>query len=306
MHHFRCKTRVLPDGGITYLTNEIKSDTLQDAVTGQAVSFVAELGPLQSISLFKGREGSVGSGQIVLQEGGEPSNDVADKMGQLMERWEQSISPTNRRFDERFLAGEIHVLILFRDTETDEVWFVNLERDSSDNCVFSDRKNETVLVGIVQLAQQPQRLVSAFVRLEPINSLNRFPQRTLYASTLSGFITLRGMKYRELNIRPIFGSSFAKGNSDRDELECQVVQGASEVVNDFSGEDRDVKTVDVKGAGFKDWLTHTGLKIHANHLEGDFTQREGSHFQIIEVLFGPSNFYADQSESVVGVHSPPS
>jgi len=45
-----------------------------------------------------------GSGRIVLQEGDKPRNDVADKMGQLMERWEKSISPTNRRFSVRTIT----------------------------------------------------------------------------------------------------------------------------------------------------------------------------------------------------------
>src|ERR1035441_5771840 len=132
----------------------------------------------------------------VLQEREEPRNDVAHKMGQLMERWEQSVSQTNRRFGERFLAGEIQVLIVFRVVETSEVWFVCLERYSPDNHILADGQNETVLIGIVESAEQPERFIPALVRLERINSLYRFPSRTLYASSLSGFITLRGRKYR--------------------------------------------------------------------------------------------------------------
>lgn len=239
----------------------------------------------------------------LIQQRVEPRNDVADKMSQLMERWEQSISPTNRRFDERFLAGEIHILILFRDAETDKVWFVNLERNASDNRVLSDRKNEAVFVGVIKLTQQPERVVSALVRLERIDRLNSFPPRTLYASNLSGFITLRGIKYRELNILPLLGSGFAKRDSDRDELECQVVQGASEIVNQVSGENWNIESVDMEWSGLKAWLTDTRLEIDANCLKGCLTQSDSSRFQIVEVLLGPFNFYADQADSVVGGHS---
>lgn len=265
-------------------------------------SVIKKLRLFQSLPFLRGGGGCVGSGQVVLQERHEARNDVADKMGQLMERWEQSISPSNRRLDERFLAGEIHILILFRDTETDEVWFVNLERDASDNRIFTYRQNEAVLVGVIQLAQQPERVVSAFVRLEPINRFNRFPPRTLYASTLSGFITLQGMKYRELNIWQFLGSDFAKRDSYGDELERQMIQGTSQVVNHVSCDDGYVKSIDMKGSEFKAWLADTGLEIDANRLKGCFAKRQGSRFQIIEVLLGPFNFYADQSESVVGKH----
>ncbi len=63
---------------------------LEDAVTGQAVISVGKLGPLQSLPPLNAGKGS-GGGLIVSQEGEKPRNNVADKMRQLMERWEQSI-----------------------------------------------------------------------------------------------------------------------------------------------------------------------------------------------------------------------
>src|ERR1019366_1288061 len=142
----------------------------------------------EALKLVKGGE-SLGSRS--LQERPESRNDVADKMRQLMKRWEQCISPTNRRFGERFLAGEIHILIVFRVVETGEVWFVCLERNSSDNHILADGQDETVLIGVVQSSEQPESLTPALVWFERIDGLYRFLPRTLYASSLSGFITLK-------------------------------------------------------------------------------------------------------------------
>src|ERR1035438_2347900 len=128
---------------------------LEEAVTGRAVVSVGELGPLQLIPLLKAGEGN-GSGLVISQEREKPRNDVADKMRQLMKRWEQSISPTNRRFNERFVAGEIHILIVFRVIETGEVWFVCLERYASHDHILADGQNETMLIGVVESAEQPE------------------------------------------------------------------------------------------------------------------------------------------------------
>lgn len=271
------------------------------AVTGQAGLFVRELGPLQQIPLLIPGKGGR-SASVVLQEGEKPRNDVADKMGQLVERWEQSISSTNRRFGARFLAGEIHILIVFRIIETNEVWFVCLERCSSDNHILANGQDETVLVSVVESAEKPEGLTSAFVWLERINGLNRFPPRTLYASSLSGFITLQGMKYRELNIFPYFGGDFVKRNANRDQMKDKMVESASQVVNNISSDCGNLGRIDIERPEIKRWLPSLHLRIEANQLKGCFAKRLDSHFEIVEVLLGPFNFYKNQSESVVGCH----
>ena len=144
-------------------------------------SIVGELGPVESIELIKSGNLFAG-GDVILQEREKPRNNVADKMRQLMESWEQSISPTNRRFGERFVAGEIHILIVFRVVETGEIWFVCLERNSTNDNVLADRQDETMLISVVESAEKPKSLISTLVWFERINGLNRLPPRTLYAS----------------------------------------------------------------------------------------------------------------------------
>lgn len=242
------------------------------------------------------------TGQKLFKKRAEARNDVADKLDQLMERWEQSISHTNRRLSERFLAGEIHVLIVFRDAETGEVWFVCLERNTTDNHILADRQNEAVLVGIIQITKQPKSIIPILVRLESVDSLYRFPSRTLYASSLSGFITIKGIRYRELNVCPRFGGRLTKTDSHMNEVKSQMIKGASEVMSYVSSDSRNLGRINVQWADIQKWLTSLGLVIEANQLKGCFTQRLDSRFQFIEVLLGPFNFYADQSQSVVSSH----
>ena len=71
---------------------------------------------IQAYEFFKEGEFFL-SGDRTFQERAETRNDVADKLSKLMERWEQRIGPANRRFGERFLAGEIHILLVFRVIE---------------------------------------------------------------------------------------------------------------------------------------------------------------------------------------------
>jgi hypothetical protein len=232
----------------------------------------------------------------------EVRNDVADKLGKLMERWEQRITPGNRRFDERFLVGEIHILIVFRCAQTGEVRILHIESDSAHNSVLSRQNDEVVLVGVIQLPEQPERIVPVLVWLEPINRFHSLPPHTLYVSNLSGFITLRGMEYRELNLRPVFGSGFSRCNASGDKLKSEMVKSASEIVDDISGNSGNVESVNMQRIDFEDWFSKLGLSLYADRLSGRFAQGQDDRFQIVEMLIGPFNFYADQSDSVVGKH----
>src|SRR5450755_2275255 len=93
--------------------------------------------------------------ESLFQERAESRNNVADQLGQLMKRWEQRITLSNRRIGERWLAREIHVLFLLQSVKTGKEWVVGLERDSVHDEVVADRKDETVLIGVVELVEQP-------------------------------------------------------------------------------------------------------------------------------------------------------
>jgi hypothetical protein len=233
------------------------------------------------------------------QEGLELRNDVADKLGKLMERWEQRITFNGRKLGSRFLAGEIHVIVLFRINEASEKWFACIERYSADNSFFSDGNNKTMLIGVIESPEKPKRIIPTFVRLKPVDSLYSLPSRTLYASNLSGFVTIGGMKNRELNVFHFECSSLAPSNSDLNKMENQMVQRTPQIVRDISRNGGDLGCVDVVLPKIEAWLSSLGITICNERLNYRVPHPSEGGFQLCEVLVGPFNFYADQSQSIV-------
>src|SRR5690242_3559271 len=110
------------------------------------------------------------------------------------------------------------------------------------------------------------------------------------------------MKYREVNVPPFLSSAFAERDSHDNQLESQMVKGTSEIVDHISSDSGNIGFINVKWPEFKAWLRGIGIVLEADRLKGCFAQRKDSRLQLIEVLLGPFNFYADQRDSVVGGH----
>jgi hypothetical protein len=243
--------------------------------------------------------------ELIAQVRPETVNDVADIVGQLTERWKQSISPANRRLDERFAAGEIHVLLLVRgseETEVGKIWVVGLERNPVHDEVLARRRNETVLVGVVKLVEQPESRIPVLVWFEPVEFLYSFPPRTLYVSLLSGFISVKVLRDREINVVPSSLARNSSGNPSLNQMEGQVVESAHQVVNGIPGDCRNLGTVDVDGSRLQDWFASIRITIKPDTVGYRTAEGENSLFQVLDVLIGPFNFYANQSESVVCRH----
>ncbi len=265
-------------------------------------SFVAESRPIESLEFFHGGE-LRGRDIGTVQEGPEARNDVADKLTQLMERWKDSISLTNRRLDERFLTGEIHLIIRFWIADTGEEWFVCAERYAADNNVFSNRQNEAVFVGIVELVQQPERFVPTLVRFERVDSFYRFPLHTLYLSSSPlGFITDRAMRDRKLDHFPRLSSNLPLVGADHDKVKSQMVECAPEVMDSIADDRGNVGLVDIERAKMKEWISGFHIRVTPNSLSVKHAGAQNEIFQFSDMLIGPFNFYADQADSVVGVH----
>jgi hypothetical protein len=276
---------------------------LEDAVTGQAgASIPRQLGPFKPVELIE-RGGSFRNSGRGFQEWPEARNDVADKLTQLMERWKDSISLTNRRLDERFLAREIHIAIRFRVANTGEEWFVCADRyaePGKDN-VVSNWQDETVLVGIVEFVEQPERAVPVSVRFERIDSFYRLPLHTLYLSSSPvGFITVRAMRNRKLDHFPRLRPTLSLVDPNHDEVVSQMIEGTSQVMNCIPDESRDFGVIDDERAEMKEWISGFLISLAPNALSLKHTGVQKEIFQFSDVLIGPFNFYVDQAQSVVG------
>ena len=237
------------------------------------------------------------------EQGQKRVNNVANVVGQLSQRWEQSISPTNRRLNERFAASEIHVLLLVRELvepEVGKIWVVGFERNPVHDEVAPDSENQAVLVGNIEFKEQPERRIPVLVWFEPIDCLNRFPARTLYVSRLSGFISLRVVCNRKLDLVLPFGSGYAGFNSNANQVVSEMIQSAHQVVDSIASDCGNRGIVEVERSRFKDWLSGIQVVVKADSVCYRIAERKDSVFQVIDMLVGPFDFYADQVQSVVG------
>lgn len=230
----------------------------------------------------------------------EARNDVADKLRKLMEGWEQSPTPEALRCADRFKAGEFHVLVRVNGIDGVEDGFFIVEhggtvREVNQACHPNGEK-VSVLVKDVELMQSPQAIIPSLIRFEGIDSVLGWPLNTLYFSSLFGWVTIWGMRNRKLNFISGFFPDLAVIQSDNHQLVGKMVEGASQVVDGIpcGGGCIDGDALDGIGLQFCVMVDPDRVSVErVGHRHG---------FQFADVLVGPFNFYADQSESVVGCH----
>ena len=80
------------------------------------------------------------------------------------------------------------------------------------------------------------------------------------------------MEYRELNIRPLFGPGFSRFDSHANDLKGEMVESAPKVVDNIASDSGDVRAVDVEWSTLEGWLRGLRLSLHADRLEGCFTE----------------------------------
>ena len=122
-----------------------------------------------------------------------------------MQRWELRIRPGNIRLAHRFLNFNPNTL-LDVGLNFGESWIFCFHQISTgepirrEQEIVRNRKQGTVLVDIVKFVDSPERIVSAFVRLEPVDSFFGFRPHSIYFSSLNGFVLGRTLGDRKSNV----------------------------------------------------------------------------------------------------------
>jgi hypothetical protein len=232
---------------------------------------------------------------------------------QLMQRWEQRITARNLRLAERFLNLELHILLLLRIVESGIVWGVLLEKEiaadpvSVKKKVVDKRKQGSVLFDTVKLVDSPERIIPAFVWLEPIEVFYDLWPNAIYHSGLTGFVTSKALRDR----KAVLFSDLVP--SEHQEVTHQMIKGGAQIVGNVASPSQNVggKTrqihksfdcaqalLDAESDTVKRTVTESRVFLADNYVRAICGQNVGC--QIIEVLFGPLNFYANQNDSFVG------
>ena len=110
------------------------------------------------------------------------------------------------------------------------------------------------------------------------------------------------MRNRKLDLVPPSFTLESRFSADADKLKGQVIQSAHQVVDSVASYSGNIGTVDEERIELKSWLSGIRVRIKPDSLEYWADKSASSIFQVVDVLIGPFNFYADQSQSVVGGH----
>lgn len=223
---------------------------------------------------------------------------VFNEIDQLMERWEQRITPSNLRLADRFLNSDIHILLTFVLKDTGEVWVARLDKEllkpekvvypiGNKKRVSIDGEQHPMLIDVVEVMQEPERLVSTFVRFEPVDSFFRDRGHSLYFSNFVPLVSGAVLGNRKLcsqrRLLPI----------SKNEMICQVVKGAPEIVNDITGCGDCVKGHSAEH--LKLFKAMSACRVHLFQENLHLFVPDLSHLGIdfCEVLFGPLDLYAN-------------
>lgn len=185
-------------------------------------------------------------------------DDVLDEIRSTMQRVKDRLRLQDLRLAERYVKGELHLLVEWRSGEIAEKYVAYLQRVSNPaGVVFecghkipliaserlehpvgsadvinttkgsADYDQESVLVDIVQLVQKPEDFAApTFVRFDSVDNFYRNWPRTLYLSGTLGCVFRGAIENRKGD-----RIHFSDTTTINPELHCDLVQSTSQVVD---------------------------------------------------------------------------
>jgi len=235
-------------------------------------------------------------------------------IAKIMEKWNNRLTLDNANLIDRYLKGDIEVLVHLRS--------IVMQSDVTEYCViikypnFADRrwrdlesnkcrlgpsrtvseinaatinvtsndKQEAVLVDVVKFVNSPERVVPAFVRLDSVNETYNVRMNSLYFSKRMGFVFGRTIRDREVSV--LSGRLAVSFNK----LPNEMVETSSQVINNFSNNQR--KGGWRLGDDFDLVSCLTGLHVLIDDKSIGVSAPESLDFgfQLVDVVFGPFDY----------------
>ncbi len=233
----------------------------------------------------------------------EVADEVINKNNELMKRWNKRLTADNSRFIDRFLAGELQIFFRLGLGESGEEWICYLEQVSAlkpiscEQVVAPNGEKKAMLINVIKLLEEPERIIPALVWLEPINRFLSILPHSVYFSSLSGFIYLGAKADREGNVV----ARLPIGSPHLCEMVSQMVEGTPKILDDISSGGEHSEARDRERAMIWTHLASLRVSLHAKYIQvltgsgGDF----GLQFR--EVFLGPFDLYPDKCKPTFGV-----
>jgi len=240
----------------------------------------------------------------------EKLNDAANFAHRLQEEWADALELGSSDLLERYRAFKLGLHVHFRVWHGDFADFcavfhdspqphgvethgqsslAGALRDSDMICVNETDGDDSVLVGVVYIAQHPQGVFvcgsPSMVRLQTLNDCIGGDGHSLYHGWRSGFVSVRSLKDGELRLG--VGGLLSQ-------LKDGVIEGRAQLISTFASEQREVQKwhSDIIGDGkISDYTT---FKVFLGPQRiSNILNPGGVRAELVEVLFGPFNLGSD-------------
>lgn len=247
-------------------------------------------------------------------------DNLPNKLAHLMKRFDDRITHDNPNFVERYIELECHLLIHFRFRDGMEYIasfqhangyhrrekFAKVRnglalqssrdfcpltwRDTSAAIRRSNSKQQAMLVDVVKAVKTPERVIPSFVWFDTLNRVNRILPHALYFSSEKGRCVFRGTLDDGKT-----GFAARSVACHKNKVIGEVVKGTSEVVKNVPADGNniigDIPNADEVVAD----LSLVRIALNFDYIWACPGVKKGcaSGLQILDVLFGPLDFYED-------------
>jgi hypothetical protein len=251
-----------------------------------------------------------------LQEPDKLADDAVNEIGQLMEKWKNRLTPDNLRIAERYIEGDIEILLHLQiQKATYPTKFCAIlnhcdsagnrcrraqgkasgllgqwpvaENEHSRGISIANNKQEAVFVDVVKIVENPEVKAPTIVRLESIYNTYRIRADSLYFSAVSRHIFGRSVVNRE------FGFVVWPSSVLLNELPSQMVEATAQLVDRFTSNKREFDRWMLENPNFIDNVSGLRINVFSHSIGIGFAEGIHPAFEITDVLFGPFDFRPD-------------
>lgn len=256
------------------------------------------------------------------QERLEAGNDPVNKIRKLMEKWKNRLTLDNLRLAERYINGDLHFIAHLTTTDALEFCAVFEKWDSrcflngelggieywridplfrhfspiplsachpDDNVLISGSAHEQqlVLVGNVEIVEQPEIVVPSVVRLQSVNETYRSLAHSLYLSRRIGFVF--GSRFRDRETGLLSGNAVIGLN----ELPRQMVKGTPQIVDNIADNAGELGRNWRPNLDSIDPLCGMRASLGSDSIWFSFPEGVEPSIKLADVVFGPFDFNPD-------------
>ena len=248
-------------------------------------------------------------GQTALQERLESADESVNKIRHLVECFNNRLTSGNLRLSERYVNGELKVLVVFSVSAgrnvNDYVARFQYERflipeQQGSHCGYpplvqqsGGGYQETMFVDSVEFVDMPERIVTSNVTLTSLNKFARTCGHSLYCSVSDGgCVFLDAFANREIS------SSTGHSSASLHKLPSEMIQRASEIVNDISDDEGNTTGNRMNLLDAKRGMPNLRLFLGNKSIGVRVAELADSSLKVRDVLFGPFDFKPDALDSV--------